>query len=225
MNYRDDKLKNALSSHYVLGTLSGRARARYQRLVQEHSDVRQTLWRWEQHLNGLGGSLPEAPPDEKVWRSIQARLGFVPPQPAPRPRRWTLLTGLALAASVAFAALLLWTRPQAPAPYAERVAVVQNAEAQALWLIQIRKDNLGIAATANVAPYSDKDYELWMLTKDGRAPVSLGLLPQQGKRDLARPALFDEVEIAALAVSLEPLGGSPNGQPTTVLFTTELMAL
>jgi anti-sigma-K factor RskA len=51
------------------------------------------------------------------------------------------------------------------------------------------------------------------------------LLPKSGKLVLSKPQLFDQIEIAALAVSLEPLGGSPNGSPTTVLYTSELVIL
>jgi len=64
-----------------------------------------------------------------------------------------------------------------------------------------------------------------MVAADGRPPISLGLLPKQGKLSLPRSALFDQVQVAALAVSLEPLGGSPTGQPTTVLYTAELVAM
>ncbi|WP_239058995.1 hypothetical protein [Colwellia sp. Arc7-D] len=50
-------------------------------------------------------------------------------------------------------------------------------------------------------------------------------MPKTGKLTLSKPELFDQIEIAALAVSLEPLGGSPNGSPTTVLYTSKLVTL
>jgi anti-sigma-K factor RskA len=61
-----------------------------------------------------------------------------------------------------------------------------------------------------------KTYELWALPRDGKPPVSLGLLPRQGES--ARP--LSEHQSAALmaagklAVSIEPPGGSPTGTPT-----------
>ena len=59
----------------------------------------------------------------------------------------------------------------------------------------------------------DQDMELWLLPP-GEAPRSLGLLtPAGGERDLAREDL-ETLAGAALAVSLEPAGGSPTGQPT-----------
>ncbi len=226
MNYNDENLKNALSSEYVLGTLKGRARVRYQRLLLERSDVRQNVWHWEKHLNTLGESLEAQKPRAEVWQNIQQRLGFIEIQKkTSKPWPTFLLPGAALAATIFFAVILFWPKPEIVEVPTKQIAIVQNAKAEALWLIQIMDDKLHIRATDNVTLHADNDYELWMLAKDGRAPVSLGLLPKTGENNLDRPTLFDQIEIAALAVSLEPLGGSPNGQPTKVLFTTELMML
>ena len=71
----------------------------------------------------------------------------------------------------------------------------------------------------------NEDYELWMILKGKDAPVSLGLLPKSGTLELPKHIEFDATEISLLAISLEPLGGSPNGSPTEVLFTTELIIL
>ena len=67
--------------------------------------------------------------------------------------------------------------------------------------------------------------ELWLLPAD-RPPVSLGLLEPAG--DNRRP-LTPEVERmlqagAMLAVSLEPPGGSPTGQPTGPVVSTGKLA-
>lgn len=223
MNYRNPKLKNALSSEYVLGTLRGRARTRYQQLQLKDAELRENVWLWEKRLNALGESLTEQLPDERVWRAVQQRLGFVTPKSSWR--QSALYPVLALAASVLLAFILLWPRPDIPPSSVERVAIVQNADAEALWLIQILTKTLQIQATPRVEPQTEKDYELWMLTEDGRPPVSLGLLPKRGEKSLRRSALFDQLEVAALAVSLEPLGGSSTGQPSVVLFTTEIMTL
>ena len=245
MNYLTEERQNALASEYVLGTLQGPARIRFQRLLMQHDPIRHTLWRWENRLNAMGGALPPLAPPPQLWEKIQARLGFnnpaveqadnvvpmpqKPPQstpPAQQPRRWHWLAGLSTAAAVLFAVLLIWPHtklPEVTAP--SQVAVVQSEKAEALWLIEMDEDSLNVQATTKLPPQTDKDYELWMVAADGRPPVSLGLLPKTGKLELPRIALMNQVQIAALAVSLEPLGGSPNGQPTTVLYTAELVTL
>jgi anti-sigma-K factor RskA len=64
-------------------------------------------------------------------------------------------------------------------------------------------------------------YELWALPQ-GAAPKSLGVIPPGAIVRVPLPATAEELltSIPALAVSLEPPGGSPTGQPTgPVLFS------
>ncbi|HWV15584.1 MAG TPA: anti-sigma factor [Cellvibrio sp.] len=233
MNYLTDPLRNALAAEYALGTLQGSARIRFQRLLMLHPSMRQTLWRWESHLNTLGGSLPPQPLPPQLWSKIEAGLGFTdtaaPPDnivkfPERVVRNWQWLASLSAAAAIIFAVLLFipHSLQQGVAP---QVAIVQSEKAQALWLIEVTEKHISVQATDKLQPQPDRDYELWILAKDGRAPISLGLLPKQGRLVLKRADSMDKIDIAALAVSLEPLGGSPNGQPTTVLFTAELVSI
>jgi anti-sigma-K factor RskA len=233
MNYLTEERQNALSSEYVLGSLHGPARIRFQRLLMQHNSMRHTLWRWESRLNELGTALPDVQPAPEVWERIQARLGFTTatpnainmvtlPQRKPRGLQW--LAGLSAAAAILMAVLLVNLQPVEPL-LPGQIAVVQSEKAQALWLIELREDQLLVTATEKFKALDNQDYELWMVAADGRPPISLGLLPKQGKLSLPRSVLFDQVQVAALAVSLEPLGGSPTGQPTTVLYTAELVAM
>lgn len=233
MNYLTDPVRNALASEYVLGTLQGPARIRFQRLLMQHSSMRHTLWRWEGHLNTLGGSLPPQPLPPQLWSKIEARLGFTdraaPPDnivnfPERTVRNWQWFASLSAAAAIIFAVLLFMPHSlqQGVAP---QVAIVQSEKAQALWLIEVTENRINVQATDKLQPQPDRDYELWIVAKDGRAPISLGLLPKQGRLVLARADIMDKIDIAALAVSLEPIGGSPNGLPTTVLFTAELVSI
>ncbi len=231
MNYLTEERKNALASEYVLGTLHGRARIRFQQLLMQHRSLRHVLWQWESRLNSLGGGVASVQPPAHLWDNIQQQLGFNNPAlpanvtrlPQAKVRTWQWLSGIASAAAILLAVLLIV--PQAPERMQTQIAVVQGEKAQALWSIELGEKNLVVTATANFTPLPDQDYELWMVAADGRPPISLGLLPKQGKLTLPRNVLLDQVKVAALAVSLEPLGGSPNGQPTKVLYTTEIVTI
>jgi anti-sigma-K factor RskA len=61
----------------------------------------------------------------------------------------------------------------------------------------------------------DRVHELWLIAGTD-APRSLGILEVEAITEHALPAaIMDQVaEPALLAVSLEPPGGSPTGQPT-----------
>ncbi|WDE14279.1 anti-sigma factor [Thalassomonas haliotis] len=234
MNYEDPELINRLSAEYVLGTLQGRARQRFQRLMLSSPRVRQATWQWERQLNQMGNSLTAVTPDSRVWENISQ--GIEPVQSgASEPvraeavkllpalaRLWQGVAVTAVAASLVLLVFLL--QPSVPVE-SEQVALVQNQQQQVLWLIDVKQEQLYIKASAMLTAYSDKDYELWMILKGQDNPVSLGLLPKTGSRILVKKPEFSADDISLLAVSLEPLGGSPTGAPTQVLYTTPLISL
>jgi anti-sigma-K factor RskA len=235
MNYLTEERKNALAAEYVLGTLHGGARIRFQRLLMQHRSLRSVLWAWESRLNTLGGGLPAVKPPAHLWANIQKQLGFIDtalpdnvaqfPQAKPpqtKIRNWQWLAGVASAAAILLAVLLILP-PQTIERAQTQIAVVQGEKAEALWSIELGEKELVVTARESFKPLPNQDYQLWMVAADGRPPVSLGLLPKQGKLILPRNVLLDQVKVAALAVSLEPLGGSPNGSPTKVLYTAEIV--
>lgn len=226
MNYLQQERLDALSVNYVLGGMRGKARQRFQRLLMQQQQVRETVWRWEQHLNPLAESLPEVKPDQKLWHKLQQRLGWQHAdvvQLKPR-NNWLHPANWVAAAAAACLALVLLLPPPAALPI--ELAVIQTKEAKALWLVSKQGDTVVLQASAAVPADPVHDYELWMLPTSGQAPVSLGLLPQSGQVSYPWPQAAAGLTVAVLAVSLEPKGGSPTGQPTgTVLHTSELMTL
>ena len=72
---------------------------------------------------------------------------------------------------------------------------------------------------------ADRTYQLWIATQPGAAPRSLGVL---GNDDFTvRAALADYepavINNATFGISLEPLGGSPTGQPTGPVIHAKLL--
>ena len=74
MKLQDDKLRNALAAEYVLGTMSTRARTRFQTLLHSDPALRRIVSEWERRLTPLAGTIPDTTPPARVWRSIQRRL-------------------------------------------------------------------------------------------------------------------------------------------------------
>lgn len=225
MKYDNQNLLDELAVDYILGTMRGAARRRFQKLMMSQPNIRQTVWRWEQHLNPLAESLPTSAPNPEVWLKIQRRLGWltteqrVETQPTNRVS-WFI----AAAASILLAVVML--RPYLVDPVSQQVALIQTTDAKVWWSVARTDAQLTVRATAAVQAAADRDYELWMLPANGQAPISLGLLPQDQQRILMIPAAAQDLTIAALAVSLEPKGGSPTGAPTgDVLFTAEIITL
>lgn len=108
------------------------------------------------------------------------------------------------------------------------VSLVADADGNTLWVARVYSDLGRADVSVSTAPEAQgtNDYQLWVLGGDG-TPVSLGLLPQTGERrlDLSPTAVAALETGELLAVSLEPLGGSPIATPTgPVLYTAALLA-
>jgi len=105
------------------------------------------------------------------------------------------------------------------------VAVLQPNAASPAFILTVDVANR-TASVRRVAggPPPGKSFELWLVSDRFTAPRSLGLVSDE----FARPAAltnYDPATIsdATFAVSLEPEGGSPTGQPTEVLFASKLI--
>lgn len=234
-----DRQLDTLAAEYVLGTLDVETRGKLQRLMVTSDRARKAVWRWERDLNALGASLNDVQPSPRVWQRIEATLGLgsltvvdaganEPGQPRANQTRTPFAARRLVWPAIAAALVLImvsWNTWQAPQPAPTQIAVIQDASARALWSVNLTDNSLMVTSTRQVTASTERDYELWLVAADGRAPVSLGLLPEAGQRQLARNALFDEVEVSVLAVSREPEGGSPTGQPTEVLYSAQLVEL
>lgn len=233
MNYLAEQTRHALAAEYVIGTMRGLARKRFQGLMVQYPQIRETTHQWEEHINNLGSQLAPVAPDPSVWEKIVQRLDNensgnqstnIVQLKTRKPNLWKGWSLLATAAALVLAVLLV--QPQVDVPLeSDQFTVVQDKDSKSLWLIEIFPETIEVAATKNLLQRANNDYQLWMVPKDGSAPISLGILPQSGEVSLPKVSQFDQLEIAALAVSLEPLGGSPTGAPSEVLYTSELAIL
>ncbi|HEY8117734.1 MAG TPA: anti-sigma factor [Methylophilaceae bacterium] len=231
MRYDNPNLREMLAAEYVLGTLHGAARRRYEALRNTRRDWQQSTDWWASRINLLGLTVTSVNPAAKVWRGIENRLfangksGF---------NWWRALalgsSSLAIALAIFIASNLL----KAPAPPVfinspATVALLANDEAKPGWILSLGKTRSGktemrVTALASIAKAPGKSFELWVLPADKSKPISLGLLPKQGNgtvhvADKVAPMLAN----GGLAVSLEPEGGSPTGQPTgAVLYQGKL---
>ncbi|MBH0038867.1 MULTISPECIES: anti-sigma factor [unclassified Pseudoalteromonas] len=226
MNYNKPELLDALAGQYVLGTLRGLARKRFQRLLLSSNQAREATSMWEQNLNNLASAITPQTPRDDVWINILQRIENQQPTKTvihTKPSIWRTWSFVATAACIVLAFLVI--QPSTNVVQTQQIALVQNQDKQSLWFIDVNEQGLSIKASSQLVAQSNKDYELWMILKGQDTPISLGLLPKQGNKILFKDSRFKATDIALLAVSLEPIGGSPNGLPTEVLYTTELVLL
>jgi anti-sigma-K factor RskA len=224
MRYDNSELLDALAREYVLGTLHGRARARFARVVGASLPARRAVLGWEERLAPLARAVPAVEPPPQVWERIETSIGTRTARPTRGAGIWPALAAGLAALAVLFGSLYLSQGPRAP-ERAQYVAVISD-QTTPLWLLQAFTEELRVNTVNDRPILAQNSYELWMLPGGGAAPVSLGLLPVTGNAALPLDAqdLAVLAQTMTLAVSLEPAGGSPTGAPTgPVLFTAPLL--
>lgn len=211
-------LKHALAADFTLGTMRGRARQRFEAMAAADPELSEIRARWEAFLTPLAeGVAPVAPP-ARVWRAIEARIGG--PRAGAPAGLWSSLAfwrwagaGFA-AASIALLAVTLGLR--APAP-AEPMMVAVLASPDQDPRIVVEQPHEGLLKLRMVHAWkgmTQNDLELWVIPKDGK-PRSLGVVPWDRDSELRMPDMGEKLKDGVvLAISSEPLGGSPTGQPT-----------
>jgi anti-sigma-K factor RskA len=219
-------LQQALAAEYVLGTLRGAARLRFEELARGDEALRRAIGQWENFMLPLASTLPETEPPARVWRAIEARLGPRPAE-APEPSLWSSLAfwrfaGAGLA--VVVLALLFQLASVKPPPAPTLVSVLSAQDQVARILVERRDGMLRVRMVKPWRTLGGQDLELWVVPKEG-APRSLGVVPYDRDSEIRRADLEAVLsEGISFAISREPAGGSPTGQPTGPVLCTGSIA-
>ncbi|VWX56510.1 RNA polymerase subunit sigma-70 [Burkholderiales bacterium 8X] len=249
------ELLELLAASHALGTLRGGARRRFEAIAREQPAVRAAAVAWQARLAGMSELQAPVSPDPAVWirirnlieaekeqaaiarRRLQAATETQPAHPAhpaqPAAAGWLRSLGFwrgvagagALATAVLLAVGLDLRQQLRTAPAVQYVAVLQDQQAAASMLVTFDPKNgqLTLQRLGGFREGDDKSLQLWALPP-GSAPRSLGVLGREAALKL--PAQSDEIRaVPALAVTLEPKGGVPPGQPATgpILFKGPLI--
>ena len=222
------------AAEYALGTLDASERATLAARRLREPDLDEAIRSWEERLAPLAEATPEIAPPRDLLPAIEARIRGASPEAQGSAavvalergiRRWR---AMAIAASVLAGLLAIGfvvreaTRQSAPREY---VAILQkDAASPAIEVtVNLDKQELTVRPVAAQAP-PGKAYELWIIDAKLGAPRSLGLIgdtPRGASLSAYDPAI---IAGATYAVTVEPPGGSPTGQPSgTPVFVGKLI--
>lgn len=239
MKYAQPKLRQMLAAEYVLGTLRGAARRRFERLQRSDAGLRAEVNFWEQRLAGLALRITPQTPRAVVWAEIdrQINLNKVTALPAATVQRVNFWRAWAIAASVACVGLsyqvwqLLQQGPQivevpkiitvkVPQPMPYVAVLMPGGEIRYTMALSPENGLIKVVATGGKPPvdYASRCLELWVLDEAG-TPHSLGILPEGGEAQIKMPANVAMPKSPTLAISDEPAGGSKTGLPTGPVLT------
>lgn len=231
MDYSHRPLADRLAADYVLGTLRGPARRRFESLLPAHPALRRAVHEWQGRLNVLSADITPVEPSPQVWAQVQKRLfgqvqGASGEQAAHPISRWWQRLALwqSWAALATVAAVALGVALQQPLPVQPPIVIVMQSTDPALqqaadavktqFVASISGDgrSLVLKPIAGAKISAQQALELWALPANGKPPQSLGLIASDKATTVVRASLLKGT--GAFAVSVEPTGGSPTGVPT-----------
>jgi anti-sigma-K factor RskA len=203
------------AAEYALGVLAGAERAAAAQRVARDRAFAALVAAWEERFAPWAAEIPEVAPPPQVWERIAAQLSRAQRQ---RPRFWQSLVfwrGFGIVSALAAACLAVLLYLSAASQQAALVASIEG-DGQRIFVAVIDVKRAAIAVVpAAYRPDPTRVPELWLIPPGGK-PLALGVLPSDRAIQIAIPAtVADQARRdAGLAVSLEPPGGSPTGQPT-----------
>lgn len=226
--------RSAQSVEHALGLLSGEelraARARAESDPAFAADVA----RWRGRLAPLADEIEPVPAPETSWGRIEGALGA----PAGdsnvialrrRVNVWRGLSGAMTALAASLALVVVTGQPPPPppaAPYAQPMVAMIKAGSDVAAVANWDSNAHRLLVTEVKMPaVPERDYQLWLIPADGK-PRSVGVMPNAPhmRVALAEPMAAMVAEGATLAVSLEPLGGSPTDAPTGPVIASGSLA-
>lgn len=222
MKLADPELRSRLASEYVLGTLKGAARRRFEDYLQRDVALAAAVADWENKLSPLAERLAPVAPHPRVWQKIAARIDGVNVGARAETKRAGLWESIAFwrsfglgaggLAAVLLASMLLF-KPGEQSPMLTAVLAEDNNVARAF----IEQPKSGVLMVNMVAPWKTMNgmaLQLWVVPKDG-APRSLGIINDTGETKLVLVGMDEKLSGGMVfAISKEPPGGSPTGQPS-----------
>jgi anti-sigma-K factor RskA len=218
MKLANHRALDALCAEYVLGTLRGPARKRFERAIQIEPLVATRVNYWLQRAKLKPSSANAVQPSPEVWKTIARDLNLDALRP-PWYGRLNVWRNWAVVASTALVLLVAgqWLLPTILAPELQSVARLQGEANAAGVVASLTRDGKRLALKADraVIASAQQSYELWLLPADGGAPISLAVLGSLDANVSVPAAQVGRIAKGAkLAVSVEPAGGSRTGAPT-----------
>jgi anti-sigma-K factor RskA len=226
------------AAEYVLGVLDATSRRNIDARIQRDASFAAEVFAWEQRFAPLIDEVVPVPAPFALWPRIQAAVGTASASrvsdeaATPFWRRlglWRSLAagGFAAAAASLFALFLVMHEP-APRPATrELVATMTRDDGKTLFTatIDAATGRLVIVPIMVDIP-ADRVAELWLIPP-GDVPHSLGLVDPHHARPIVVPAALRAAlgAKALVAVSVEPPGGAPHGQPTGPIIAKGEIAL
>lgn len=221
----------ALAAERALGVLTDAERAAVEARAAAEPDFAALIEDWGARLAPMLSTAPAAPAPEGVWRAVERRLpanGNLRQDERRRSRAlnlWRAATVGAMLATAASLALAVQVANRPPVVLVQgqpTMSPLMSASLAApagkpMFVCAYDPERKALMVTSLFEPGADpgRVHELWLIPPDGK-PRSLGFVTPGASAAMPMAETVAPMFKAgsALAVSVEPMGGSPGGAPS-----------
>ena len=222
------------AAELALGVLDGEERAAALRRLVAEPDFAREVEQWRNHFALLFAGVAESPAPEGVWRRVENQIGECAVVTMPTRREGNMWKPAALAASIAALVMTAVAFRPVEAPPVQQLPIAPTAQlvaAMALTDKSAPQPAFYDAASGTVkmpGPMpipKGRAAQLWAIEGD-HAPQPLGTFREAAPGVYVADAKMGAAIAAGatLAISIEPIGGSPTGAPTGPVIASGVLA-
>ena len=233
MNLGFPQGRSVAAGEYVMGTLSADERVLFESTLVNDRPLHAEVYAWQDRLLTLALRVTPVEPDATSWAAVEARLRSAPPAPGVvavvgrpgqaaandalgrRLRVWQTVSGLAIAACLVLATLLV-QRGAATDPPQRYLTLLQAPDRSTGWLVEVtagQRLRLLPLGPPDAVP-SGKSLQFWTKLDGAAGPTSLGLVRPGQVVEVPLSRLPGVAERQLFELTLEPEAGSPTDRPT-----------
>lgn len=236
--YQNPEVFERLAMAYALGTLSGRARKRFEALQEQHFYLRATTEAYERQFASMVELLPEQAPPNRVWDKLEAELDLnLGTEQKAQEEKGSWLNSIFPWLSAGFAsvfgavATVMVLGLHQPAAYVAKLAPAKGVEVAALAVAAKDDMNISVAMLDSMPVKKGMVPTLWCFSSNQHEePQRLGTLAmtEDGmggtKLSMDMKTWKGLKEADTFAISYEPMGEAASSPMGELLYTGQLLA-
>jgi len=222
--YQNPEVFEQLAIEYAVGSMQGRAKKRFEALMDTHFYLRAVVDAYENKFANLVELLPDAQPSNQVWKNIESHIQASNTNTVEERSPWWQTNffkqgfGISAMALVVSAVLLLNPMTVTPTTYA---AVLESDSNVAMAVTKIKKSDmtLSVDIMKKVHVADNMELTLWCHPKGGGMPMKMGVISKTGKTNIkiSKKEWQNMKDVGLLAISIEHKGNNtsmmkPNGK-------------
>ncbi len=223
--YQNPEVYERLAAEYVLGTLRGPARQRFEALLRRHRFLRFAVDDWREKFGAMVELLPPVEPPASVLEGVRQEMAVTraAQRASPRPpvlQRLGFWRGATVLATLLLLVSAVVPRLVTKMPMPTYVAVLET-DSNIPMMVTLGDRRSGMVTVRftempQVGP--DQDLQLWAIHRTTQQVMPVAVVPRETMEvqfKLSRAEWQRTIrDTEMFALSLEPKGGSPTAAPS-----------